>query len=246
MNKDAPVIEYRLLEHYYIENKDVYEPILVELLNKSKLKKDYGDFKWIKNQSCRQPDAVSEQGYSVDFKLLISQDMCEFRNLTKLKKIKIDTGGFFVVGSETKEATVVSLFNALRAIDEAKLIKMRTEIDKFSKAVVHFFDKVISKEKNIVLFNPLYLDTIDKDLSEKDKFTVILNELSETTRFIYQFRSSNYPNCQTYFIYIISRRKITDHIFVISQFTSEGLKVIDTVNVFELNTMIKLYNDNWW
>ena len=81
-----PVIEYTFLEHYYISPKERYESILCELINHSSAftKIGGGSFEQIKIQNSSQPDViVPTSGYSLDFKLMISESLAEFRNLSR-------------------------------------------------------------------------------------------------------------------------------------------------------------------
>ncbi len=245
MDNEQPIIKYNLMQHYFIQNKEIYEPVLCDLLNHSAMVRQFGSFSHIPKQSKGQPDAVSETGYEVDFKLLISEDMCEFRNLSQPKIQEISPGVICTSSSkiEGEQKTVVSLLNALRGMNEDKLADVRQKNDKISKAITHFFNDVISVEKNIMIFIPLYLNTVSDELSIQDKEIIISKELYDQNIFIYEFRKNNYTGYDTYLIYIegfLSSWKQAD--FVISKFSETDLSIIDRVQMFSLNEVKQLYD----
>ena len=113
-------------------------------------------------------------------------------------------------------------------------------------SVVHFFDKLLNHQKNILLFNPLLLSTVDTSLSIEEQHIVILNELSEKLSFIYEYRNRSHCQYNTYMIYALYAPKPEDYRFIITQFTASGIVEIDSINVYELNTMVSLYYKNFF
>ena len=113
-------------------------------------------------------------------------------------------------------------------------------------SVVYFFDKLLNHQKNILLFNPLLLSTVDTSLSIEEQHIVILNELSEKLSFIYEYRNRSHCQYNTYMIYALYAPKPEDYRFIITQFTASGIVEIDSINVYELNTMVSLYYKNFF
>lgn len=50
-----------------------------------------------------------------------------------------------------------------------------------AKAVTHFLDKVINKQKNTLLFVPVYFTTVDRTISSKEQYDQAFKELSSST-----------------------------------------------------------------
>lgn len=113
-----------------------------------------------------------------------------------------------------------------------------------SKAVVHFFDKVLNKPKNILLFIPLYITTVNKDLSPEEQFKTILSELSQTMRYIYEYRHQKHAEYDTFLIYLINIPQYNQFELIITKFTALGFDYIDTVPLFSLKTAVSLAREN--
>lgn len=80
-----PILKYTVMKNCYIANKTVYEAILCECLNKSveMLKIGGGEFLLITEQGSGQPDVIVEStGYTIDFKMMISETYKEFMSRT--------------------------------------------------------------------------------------------------------------------------------------------------------------------
>ena len=206
----------------------------------------YGSFSHIEKQPKGEPDAISDSGYAIDFKLLISPSMSKFRNTTKPRKIEIFPGIRTTNYPEPCQATVVSLFNALRGMNDDLIKDIRQNDDEISKDIVHFFDKVISKNKNILLFNPLYLNTVDKTLSIENRQSIINDEIYSCNRYIYEYRDKNFAGFDTYIVYIENfTNSWSESMFVIARFTEKNLEIIDRVQLFSLDSIKKLYDINF-
>jgi len=244
---DNAVLQYNFFPHYYIETKDVYETILCECLNQSKKTVSLfgGKFSRITNQENKQPDVIADtSGYEIDFKMMISEQLKEFQSRTSPIAQELAPGVKSYSYPPSLKKKVVLLWNCCRNIDDNRLKELRNKRDMESKAVTHFFDKVINQDKNILLFIPVFFSTIDKNLCPEDQFKAIFQEISSTTSFIYEFRNKNKSGFDTFIIYAINIPQNKELSFVISKFTSNGLELIDTVRFFSLATTQQLSLDN--
>jgi hypothetical protein len=100
-------------------------------------------------------------------------------------------------------------------------------------------------KKNILLFLPVYFSTVNKSLSAEMQFDCIFNEISGTTKYIYEYRqqycSADYD---TFMVYIVKTSSSKEPIFVIAQYTANGLNYINQVPMFSLNATSELLLDN--
>ena len=162
------LLEYSFLEHFYTSSKDVYETIICECLNKSENMAQLtgGSFSLIKEQSNKQPDVASQvTGYSIDFKMIIAESLKEFQSRTAPIIQEIVPGVKSIIKPPSFKKNVLLLWNCCRNMNEERLEKLRNRRDTESKAVTHFFDKVLLTKKNILLFLPVYFSTVNKSLS---------------------------------------------------------------------------------
>ena len=241
------VIQYDFFPHYYISDKNTYEMILCECINKSKKMIDLcgGKFSIIVDQHNKQPDVVSDiSGYEIDFKLMISETLKEFQSRTAPIAEEIAPGVKAIYNPPSLKKKVVLLWNCCRNIDDSRLQYLRTQKDMEAKAVTHFFDKVLNTNKNILLFFPVFFSTVDKSLSSEMQYETIFNEVSSTTSYIYEYRNKFCSGFDTYVIYAINIPNQNEFTLIISQCTSNGLKIIDTVRFFSLETVQKLALEN--
>ena len=241
-----PVIEYAFLEHYYISPKERYENILCDLINHSSAftKIGGGSFEQIKIQNSSQPDViVPTSGYSLDFKLMISESLAEFRNLSRPRIVEMVPGvKIHQPGKKIKQKAVI-FPNAFRDITEEQLQGYRQEKDVASKSIVRFFDKNLNISKNILVFLPLYISSVDQTLSPDLQFELIRKDFSDTLQYIHSYRSTNQPSFDTYLVYIVNIPRIRNYSFVLTQFTDSGLCVLDTVDMFSLKTVQHLFDE---
>lgn len=128
-------------------------------------------------------------------------------------------------------------------MNEESLQQLRLQKNSEAKGVLHFFDKVINCPKNILIFLPIYYETIDKSLLVEEQSEIIFNELSDTLKYIYEFRKEHQPNLKTYLVYLEKLQKDCTN-FVISEFTEYGLAYIDSVDMFSLKTVLRIKIQN--
>lgn len=241
------LLEYRFLEHFYTSNKSIYETILCECLNKSQNIVDLlgGNFSIISDQYDKQPDVVSQDtGYSIDFKLMISESLKEFQSRTAPIVQEIAPGVRSIIKPNPLKREVLLLWNCCKNMTEERLNELRRKKNMESKAVIHFFDKVLLSKKNILLFLPVYFSTVDKSLSTQLQHEYIFEELSVSVNFIYKYRQQFCSNYDTFIIYIVKTTNSKETDFIIAQFTENGLKYIDKIPMFSLNSTAKLQTDN--
>ena len=238
-----PIIEYTFLQHFYISPKETYEKILCECINKGQGLKEKcgGNFVAVSDQSHGECDAVvPSTDYGLDFKLMISETLAEFLSITRPQLKEIAKGVTVTCCCDPITANVVLLPNACRNLTEERLNKYRKGHDKLSKAVVHFFDETLNTAKNILLFLPLYVTTVDKTKRTNERFAAIDAEFSDTLQYIHTYRNTKHPGLDTYFVYIVNVEKTRKSSFVISQFTTEGLRTLDVINMYSLNSVVEL------
>lgn len=242
-NMENAILQYDLFPHYYISNKDTYESIMCECLNKSeKMSNLYGGkFSRIVDQYNKQPDVISENsGYEIDFKMMISESLKEFQSRTAPIVQEIAPGvNTFHYPPQLKKK-VLLILNCCKNIDENRLQHFRKQKDMEAKAVTHFFDKVINTNKNILLFIPVFFSTVDQSFSSKKQYEIILNEISTTTSYIYDYRFKNCNGFDTFIVYAVNISTKQEFNFIIAKFTSEGLEFIDKVQFFSLESVQKI------
>ncbi len=244
----VPVIQYRHFEFFYFDKKTKYESVMIECLNKSEkaVKHFGGEFEAIKEQSKGQSDAIANpSGTELDFKLIIAEDYMKFRRATAPIVTENPTGVKIISMPDPQEKDVLMLFNVMRNMSFEKLEKFRESKKHAAKSIVHVFDKLLNHEKNILLFVPLLFSTIDASLSFDKQQKVVLDEISDKWNFVFEYRNKTHPNYQTYMVYGLYASKAEDYRFVISQFTTDGIKEIDVVKVYELETMVELYYNKY-
>lgn len=240
-------LEYSFLEHYYTSDKHTYEKILCECLNKSENMEILtgGKFEPITDQFMKQPDVISQvTGYSIDFKMMISESLKEFQSRTAPIIQEITPGIKSISHQPTLRRKVLLLWNCCRNMTETKLNEHRNLKDGESKAIIHFFDKVLMTDKNILLFLPVYFSTVDKSISSQLQFDYIFEELSSTTNYIYEYRQQHCSSYDTFIVYIVKTTNNREPTFVIAQFTENGLQHIDKIPMFLLDSTSKLLSEN--
>ncbi len=118
------ILQYDFFPHYYTSNKDIYEPILCECLNKSKKMIDLcgGKFSLIKNQCNKQPDVIADNsGYEIDFKMMISETLKEFQSRTAPIAQEIAPGVKAFHNPPQLKKKVVLIWNCCRNIHPSQL-----------------------------------------------------------------------------------------------------------------------------
>lgn len=244
---EDPTLEYSFLQHFYTADKLTYETILRECLNKSRIMVSLfcGNFSRVTNQSNGESDViVYDSGYELDFKMMVSQTFKEFQSLSAPKFQEVAPGVKSLILPRQVKQEVSLIWNLCRNINEEKLQQYRTKKDKGEKEITYFFDKVIKQNKNILLFIPLYFNTVDKELPPKKQYDTIFKELSSTTEYIYDFRNKYCHGFDTFIIYIVNIPQNREFSFIIAKFTSNGFEFIDKVPMFSLDSIIKLTLDN--
>lgn len=245
MNK--AILEYGFFQHFYISDKSTYETILCECLNASKKMVEFygGKFSLINEQSNGQSDVIAEStNYEIDFKMMISESLKEFQSRTAPIVQELASGVKAISKPEKLQKKVVLIWNSCRNMNSKKLQKLRSENDIEAKAVTHFFDKVINKKKNILLFVPVYFSTVDKSLSVEEQHEQTFKELSSSMQYIYDFRSKNCSGYDTFLVYVMNIPQRHEFIFVISIFTPNGLELIDKIQMLSLKSVFTLAIDN--
>lgn len=239
-------LQYGFLEYFYYGNKKNYEKILCECLNASPAMKKIGGgtFSLVEQQHDKQDD-VTALNYSLDFKLMISQSLAQFQSIIT-PKANIDKHGIshLVPGKSCKQKAVF-LLNMCRNINETLLTEYRIKAqgsdhnhkDKPYKEIVYFFDKTLNTPKNLLLFFPAYIETVDFSLTKAQQFSSIHNELSHTLKYLFEFRKAQQPNYDTYFVYIVSVHNCCNFFMVINQFSDSELILLDYVDYFSLSTV---------
>ena len=244
---NTPILQYDFFPHYYTANKDTYETILCECLNKSKKVVSLigGEVSKITEQENKQPDVVAENsGYEIDFKMMISQTLKEFQSITAPVVQELAPGVRSISMPPQKKQKAVLLWNCCRNMTEERLQDLRSKKDLESKAVVHFFDNVINQNKNILIFAPLFFSTVDRTLSVENQYEMIFKEISSTTSFIHKYRKENNTGIDTFFVYAVNIPELCEFSFIISKFTDNGLEFIDKLSMFSLKSVQTIAIEN--
>ena len=176
--------------------------------------------------------------------MMISETLKEFQRLTAPIVQEIAPGVKSLHIPNPLEKKILLLWNCCRDMTNEKLQHLRTKKDMEAKAVTHFFDKVISTKKNILLFMPIYFATVDKNLLPQEQHDAIFEELSSSTKFIYEFREKHFNGFDTFIIYVVHIPQTNEFYFVIAKFTPTGLEYIDKVPMFSLTSISTLKEEN--
>ena len=243
---NEPLLKYTVLENKYISNKDVYESVLCDCLNQcpNMIEMVGSEFCLIKEQSNGQSDIRADKSeYEIDFKMMIAESYKEFLDRTAPITVEIVPGVKIYSLPPKLSKKVLLLWNYCKDMTDERLEQFRHQKDMDAKNVVHFFDKVINCPKNILIFMPIYFETIQNVLLNEKQFEIALEELSSSTKYVFDFRSTNQNGYQTFLVYLqkVSNNEIY---FVISEFTEQGLRLIDRVNMFSLKTVLQIKEEN--
>lgn len=240
-------LKYNFIQHFYIADKETYEAILCECLNKSNKMIDLlgGEFTPISKQSEGQADVVAKKSqYELDFKMMISESLKEYQVHSEPIIEEITRGVKISCNPEPLKKKILLIWNCCRNLTAERLQELRQENDMEGKAVVHFFDKVINKKKHILLFIPVYFSTVEEELKPSEQFDAIFMELSITTQYIYEYREQNCKGYDTFIAYIANILPKNEKFFVFAQFTRGGLVYIDKVAMSSLAKILKLKEEN--
>lgn len=228
-------LQYGFLEYFYYGNTKDCERILCDCLNQSSRMKQIGgsEFKLISEQHNRQND-VEALEYSLDFKLMVSESLAEFQSLSTKKAYEIEKGVYAFTPGKRIQQKAVMLLNMCKSLTKEKLSNYRLKTDKASRSTVRFFDGILDTPKNLFVFFPAYIQTIDQSLPADEQYSLIQNELSETLKYIYIFRKERQPSFDTFFAYITNIPFDYKFTMVINSFTESGLQELDKVDYFSL------------
>lgn len=238
MSEQMPVVQYNFWQYFYYGDTQIYELILCECINKSEKMRAIGggEFTRITDQPHGQNDAEAEK-YSLDFKLMVSSSLAEFQSVSSNKVYEPIEGVRMFSGGKQTSQRVVLLLNACRNINREKLDDYKNMKDAASKEVVRFFEKTLKKPKNLFIFLPAYVSSVNQELPIPEQYNVIQKDLSDTLGYIFDYRQEHQPRYDTYFSYVANIPSIKKFDIVITTFTQDGLLEIDRVNMFSLKTV---------
>lgn len=204
----------------HLSPSTTYERYLIEVLNGSLLfftqkRTRFEQFQLVKEQSSGESDASSSL-YSIDFKLLVDQDV--MNALSKNKPI-IDTTyqkeGIIIV-NEKRDKSPVPANNIL--FDLMELNEEDVKLGNVSASISNLLTN-LKKEKNIFLYYPY--EFVSEEDYPGDSFEWVLNKALKVTM---DFRTKVQPQKDT-FVCIKANKW-----FLIYEWTSKGFMFRDRVN----------------
>ena len=147
-----------------LKEKENYEPILLECLNSIPIfrKMSEGGFSAPQSESNGQCDAIGKNGYSIDFKLLLSQEGAQNMNETSLTRENLCEGVTMIGPSRASTRGIESLpfpslWGFLRthslSLNENGEIELLCEADNMEKTIKSL-TKMIRTKKNLLFFHP--------------------------------------------------------------------------------------------
>lgn len=238
MAEQTPVVQYAFLQHFYYGDTQIYESILCECINRSEKMREIGggEFARITDQRHGQNDAETNK-YSLDFKLMVSSSLAELQSVSSEKVYEPIKGVRMISGGKQTSQRVVLLLNACRNINREKLDDCKKMNDAASKEVVRFYEKTLKKPKNLFIFLPAYVSSVNQELPIPGQYNAIQKDLSDTLGYIFDYRQEHQPKYDTYFSYVVNIPSIKRFDIVITKFTTEGLLELDRVDMFSLKTV---------
>lgn len=165
-------IKFELPKKQLLSKKN-YEPLLLECLNHIPFfdEKSNGGFAAPQSESNGQCDAIGKNGcYSVDFKLLLSQEGAQNMNETSITKVALCKGVTMSAPSKASAHGIASLpfpniWAFLRtqslSLNESGEIALLNEADKNMGETIKSLNKMIHTKKNLIFFNPSRLFVFD-------------------------------------------------------------------------------------
>lgn len=189
MAEQAPVVQYSFLQYFYYGDTKISESILCECVNKSAKMKAIGggEFKRITKQAHGENDAETDT-YRLDFKLMVSSSLAEFQGISSAKVYEPIEGVRMLSPGKQTSQRVVLLLNACRNINREKLDDCKKMNDAASKEVVRFFEKTLKKPKNLFIFLPAYVSSVNQELPISEQYNIIQKDLSDTLGYIFDYR----------------------------------------------------------
>lgn len=232
------ILKYSLMQPYFMFPKENYESILCELINKTCLCSRFDEkFFLCTSQSNGEDDVYTEsKRYSLDFKMMIAQNMAQFLNETKNEYVKIGNA-IVSYGKNSSPREVISLYPACKNINKEKLENLKTQSDKIAKYIKHFFYTVLSKNKNILIFLPSYFIINTSSSTDEYEIEVLLQQMFLNLKYIKEFRDEYAKNKDTFFVFVIKNEINKSKFFILSEFMDNKLNFIGKVNFYELESV---------
>ena len=189
-------------------DKKHYEPLLLECLNRIPffIKKSGGCFSAPKSESNGQCDAIGNNGYySVDFKLLLSQEGAQNLNETSLTKVTLCKG---VTKSAPSKAYMREesslpfpniwgfLVSHSFSLNENSEIVLADKADEYMKDTIKSLNKMVCTKKHLLFFHPCRLVIQD---SHDNPIEVLRNSAKEALLIVSKVRRKLSPGYETYY-----------------------------------------------
>lgn len=162
-----------------------YEEMLLEILNKTKFKENYGRNKnfvlRMHNEQSNSEDDFYNSNYSGDFKRLMSSSCGHARSKLSERLMELSVGLAMVRICNPKPMKYVDLLEFLCNLTTTKIFEVlnknpKDDIDK----EIEIFYKILKKRKNIVFFIPIFFgidEKIDEDIDVENKINYICNAI---------------------------------------------------------------------
>jgi hypothetical protein len=201
------IIKLEMPKKQFYDKKN-YEPLLLECLNRIPffIEKSGGGFYAPKSESNGQCDAIGKNGcYSVDFKLLLSQEGAQNVNETSLTKVTLCKGVTMSAPSKASMRGESSLpfpniwgflVSHSFSLNENNEIVLADKAAEYMKDTIMSLNKMICTKKNLLFFHPSRLVIQD---SHNNPIEVLRNRAKEALSIVSKARRKLSPGYETYY-----------------------------------------------
>lgn len=210
------------LSNYGLFDKG-YELYLRDFINNSVyFRSKYGTF-YPPNDESHGEDDANSMIYSLDFKRFISQDECKFRKKTNIPQN-------YTINYNDKSNKTNKYFDIFRCMknlkledfEKIKVKKFKFKNDTFRKEVENMVDRLLMKNKNIMLYLPKII--VGSDIND------IISFINICLKDMLKFRS-NYVKKDLYFTFIHKNNiNENDCKFIVLQYKNDKLILVDMID----------------
>lgn len=209
-------INLKMPRKQFYDNKN-YEPLLLECLNRIPffIKKSGGCFCAPRSEANGQSDAIGKNGcYSVDFKLLLSQEGAQNINETSLTEKILCKGVTISAPSKASMRGESSLpfpniwgffVNNSFSLNENCEIVLSDKEDKYMKETIKSLNRMVCTKKNLIFFHPSKFVIQN---SPDNSIEVLRSRAKEALTILSKARRMLSPGYETYYALLINNEMV--------------------------------------
>ena len=209
-------INLKMPRKQFYDNKN-YEPLLLECLNRIPffIKKSGGCFCAPRSEDNGQCDAIGKNGcYSLDFKLLLSQEGAQNVNETSLTEKILCKGVTISVPSKASMRGESSLpfpniwgflINNSFSLNENCEIILSDKEDKYMKETIKSLNRMVCTKKNLIFFHPSKFVIQN---SPDNSIEVLRSRAKEALTILSKARRMLSPGYETYYALLINNEMV--------------------------------------